>query len=67
MVAEQTRDEVETEEALAKLQIVQGRKTATWPSWNWHAQPRCLNQHTITSPIEVHVVVERSSRRVNIR
>jgi len=58
VVAEQTRDEVETEAALAKLQITQARENQYLAKLELARAVAVLNQHTITSPID-GVVVER--------
>jgi len=58
VVAEQTRDEVETEEALAKLQIMQARENRYLAELELARATALLDQHTITSPID-GVVVER--------
>ena len=66
MVAEQTRDEVETEEALARLQIMQARENRYLAELELARATAVLDQHTITSPIDEAWWSSASSRRVNI-
>jgi RND family efflux transporter MFP subunit len=58
VVAAQTKDEVETEAALAKLQILQARENTYLAKLELARAQALLNQHTVTSPID-GIVVER--------
>lgn len=58
VVADQTRDEVETEEALARLQIMQAGENRYLAKLELARAEAMLRQHTITSPVD-GVVVER--------
>lgn len=58
VVAAQTRDEVETEAALAKLQIVQAKENKHLAELELVRALAVLNQHTVISPL-TGVVVER--------
>jgi len=58
VVADQTRDEVETEEALARLQIRQARENRHLAELELARAIAVLDEHTISSPID-GVVVER--------
>ncbi len=58
VVAAQTRDEVETEAALAKLQIVQAKENKHLAELELERALAVLNQHTVYSPL-TGVVVER--------
>jgi RND family efflux transporter MFP subunit len=58
VVAAQTKDEVETEAALAALQIVQAKENQRLSKLELDRAITVLNQHTVNSPI-TGVVVER--------
>lgn len=58
VVADQTRDEVETEEALARLQIMQAQENQHLAELELARASAVLARHTITSPID-GIVVER--------
>jgi RND family efflux transporter MFP subunit len=58
VVADQTRDEVQTEESLAKLQIMQARENRKLAELELARVTAVLERHTITSPFD-GVVVER--------
>lgn len=58
VVAEQIKDEVETEAALARLQIVQAKENKRLAELELARAMAVLNLHTVTSPL-TGVVVER--------
>ena len=58
VVAIQTKDEVETEAALARLQTVQAKENKRLAELELERALAVLNQHTVTSPL-TGVVVER--------
>jgi len=58
VVAVQTRDEVKTEAALAKLQILQAQENMRLAELELDRALAVLNQHTVTSPLS-GVVVDR--------
>ena len=58
VVAVQTKDEVETEAALARLQIVQAKENKLLAELELKRANAVLNQHTVTSPL-TGVVVDR--------
>ena len=59
VVADQTRDEVQTEAVLARLQIVQAKENRRLAELELERVLAVLNQHTVDSPL-TGVVVERS-------
>ncbi len=59
VVADQTRDEVETEEALAKLQVQQAKENRYLAKLELARADAILERHTIVSPIE-GVVMDRT-------